>query len=359
MARGLLGQIRSSVSRAASPALWLKTRVARVATARKSISLALQGGGAHGAFTWGVLDQLLSHPEIRIANISGASSGAINAVMLADGLARGGPEEARRRLADFWRAASFDGSLPEPLRGVVERLFSFVPQPGSETPWFGALSGLLSPYEFNPLNINPLKELIERFVDFPMIRQGQRELFISATSVRTGQPRVFTRAEMTAEVVMASACLPLIFHAVEIGHEPYWDGGYSGNPSILPFLQKDDAGDILIIQINPLMRRKVPLTTAAIKARINEITFNAPLLAELRTIELTGSRVRLHRIVMDEQGETSDAQTKSNNDYDLFEMLHERGRDAAKRFLAAHARDIGHRSTVNSGTIVTAHADVA
>ena len=183
---------------------------------RKRINLALQGGGAHGAFTWGVLDQLLADGRLTIEGISGASAGALNAVILADGLARGGPQDARKHLADFWRAASFGGNLPDLQRGVVERLFSFMPRPSAAVPpWFGAFSQLWSPYDLNPLNINPLKELIGRFVDFDLIRADQdRHLFISATNVRSGEPRVFSRAEITAEVVMASACLPLLFRAV-------------------------------------------------------------------------------------------------------------------------------------------------
>ena len=185
-----------------------------------------------------MLDQLLADGRIAIDGISGASAGAVNAVMLADGLARGGAEEARQRLADFWRAASFGGGLPELQREAIERLFAFVPRQSSPAPWLGALSRYWSPYDLNPLNINPLKNLIERFVDFAAVRgDTRRELFISATNVHSGEQRVFSRAEMTAEVVMASACLPLLFQAVEIDGVPYWDGGYSGNPAVLPFLR--------------------------------------------------------------------------------------------------------------------------
>jgi NTE family protein len=187
----------------------------------KRINLALQGGGAHGAFTWGVLDHLLGDERLAIEGISGTSAGALNAVMLADGLARGGPADARRRLADFWRAASFGGNLPDLQRSVVERLFSFMPRRSAAIPpWLGAFSQLWSPYDLNPLNINPLKDLIERFVDFDLIRADvDRHLFISATNVRSGEPRVFGRGEITAEVVMASACLPFLFRAVEIEGE--------------------------------------------------------------------------------------------------------------------------------------------
>ncbi len=240
---------------------------------RKRINLALQGGGAHGAFTWGVLDHLLTDERLAIEGISGTSAGALNAVMLADGLARGGPQDARQHLADFWRAASFGGNLPDLQRGVVERLFSFMPRPSAAIPpWLGAFSHLWSPHDLNPLNINPLKELIERFVDFDLIHADiDRHLFISATNVRTGEPRVFSRAEITAEVVMASACLPLLFRAVEIEGESYWDGGYSNNPALLPFIRATAAEDLLIVQINPRQCDKVPVSAREIASRADAV----------------------------------------------------------------------------------------
>jgi len=332
----------------------------------KRINLALQGGGAHGAFTWGVLDQLLTDGRIAIDGISGASAGAVNAVMLADGLARGGAPDARKHLADFWRAASFDGHLPELQRGVVERLFSFVPRPGAAVPpWLGAFSQLWSPYDLNPLNINPLKELIERFVDFELIRaDSDRPLFISATNVRTGEPRVFSRAEITAEVVMASACLPLMFRAVEIEGESYWDGGYSNNPPLLPFIRAPAAADLLIVQINPRERDKVPVNAREIMSRTNEITFNAAQSAELRTIDLINRLIdqgrlrrgagtggcrglRLHRIVMADAGEPFSPHSRLNNDFEFFERLHKLGQRATRRFLDTHFDDIGERSTID------------
>ena len=317
---------------------------------RKRINVALQGGGAHGAFTWGVLEQILSDERIVIDGISGASAGAVNAVLIADGFARGGPAEAQRRLAEFWRAVSFDGNLPEPQRGVVKRLFSLVSHRGSPVPWLGSLSGLLSPYHVNPLNLNLLKDLIERFVDFELIRGSERELFVSATNVHTGEPRVFTREEITAEVVSASTCLPLVFQAVEIDGEPYWDGGYSGNPAILPF-RGSQTQDVLIVQINPLQRRKVPTSAREIQTRVHEITFNAPLLAELRALALTGtgSPLRLHRIVMDDFAAASDIGNRMSTDYDYFETLRKRGRRATQRFLDIHFHDIGRRSTLHAG----------
>ena len=335
---------------------------ARQSGCGKRVNLALQGGGAHGAFTWGVLDQLLSDGRIEIEGISGTSAGAVNAVMLADGLVRGGPDEARKRLADFWRAVSVDGHLPDLQRAVVERLFPFVPREGL---WFGALSRVLSPYDLNPLNINPLKELIERFADFEAIRRDPRlALFVSATNVRTGELKVFTRAEITPEAVMASAALPFLFRAVEIDGVPYWDGGYSGNPALIPFLRATATEDVLIVQINPRERREVPTRAAEIMSRANEISFNAALLSELRGVEFVNRlidegrlrrgtrpgefrRLRLHRIVMEDIDEGFGARGTLKTDYEHFETLRKLGQRAARRFLDAHFDDIGRRGTID------------
>jgi len=331
---------------------------------RKRINLALQGGGAHGAFTWGVLDQLLEDGRLAIEGISGSSAGAVNAVMLADGLARGGPVEAQRRLADFWRATSLGGDLPPLQRAVVERLFTFLPLEGSPMQaWFDALARYLSPYDLNPLNINPLKELIERFVDFEAVRNcSHLTLFISATNVHTGRLRIFPREKITADVVMASACLPFLFRAVEVDGEPYWDGGYLANPPIFPFFSTTETEDVLIVQINPLERKEVPTSSKEIMNRINEITFNSSLMAEFRAIDFvdrlidtgklargTGAgqyrRINAHRIVLDREGRQLTSETKLSTDYDFFELLRTSGKRAARHFLDAHFDDIGRRST--------------
>jgi NTE family protein len=330
---------------------------------RKRINLALQGGAAFGAFTWGVLDHLLEDGRLAIEGISGTSAGAVNAVMLADGLARGGEEEARRRLAEFWRAASLGGGLPGPQRAVMDRLMSFLPTNGSPMQvWADAMSRLLSPYDLNPLNINPLKDLIGRFVDFEALRKSDRELFISATDVHTGALRVFRREEITADVVMASAALPLLFRAVEIDGVPYWDGGYTGNPAIFPLLCANETDDVLVVQINPRVRKTTPTSAREILQRINEITFNASLAAELRALELIGElaeeaglrrgnargqapRVHVHRIVL-ENRRLHEA-SRLNTDYDFLEKLRREGRRAARRFLDAHFADIGVRSTLD------------
>jgi NTE family protein len=331
----------------------------------KRVNLALQGGGAHGAFTWGVLDRLLEDGRLSIEGVSGTSAGAVNAVMLADGLARGGREEARKRLAEFWRAASLGGNLPGPQRAVLDRLLSFLPMHGLPMQAFvDGLSRHFSPYDFNPLDINPLKDLITRSVDFDAVRAfTDLQLFVSATNVHTGAARVFTHEEITADVVMASAALPFVFKAVEIDGVPYWDGGYSGNPAILPLVQKDAGTDVLVVQINPVERPATPTSARDILHRINEITFNSSLAAELNTIALIGRlieqgqlkpaagyrHVNLHRIAL--IGRRLNAASRLKTDFDFFEMLHRAGRRAARRFLDEHFDDIGARSTIEEKTI--------
>ena len=336
------------------------------APSTKRINLALQGGGAHGAFTWGVLDQLLSDERLFIEGISGASAGAVNAVMLADGLCRGGRAEAQKRLGDFWRAASSTGNLPIVQRAVMERLLSFTPLDGTPVQaWFNAMSHYFSPYDVNPLNINPLKGLIESFVDFEKLRaHPDLQLFISATNVQTGRVRIFSREKITAEAIMASACLPTVFRAVEIDGVPYWDGGYLGNPVIFPFFRTTATEDVLVVQINPLVRQATPTASSEIINRINEITFNSSLIGEYRAIDFvarlidqgrlprgTGEgeyrRINVHRIVLDRFGTHFDAFSKLSTDYDFFNMLQVSGKRAARRFLDEHFDDIGVKSTVD------------
>jgi NTE family protein len=334
--------------------------------ANKKVNLALQGGGAHGAFTWGILDHLLEDERINIEGISGTSAGAMNAVMLADGLARGGPEEARKRLAAFWRAASIDGNLPALQRSVVDRLFSFTPYEGSPVQaWFNVVAHYMSPYDLNPLNINPLRDLIERFVDFDAVRACRDiTLFISATNVHTGRLRIFPQDKVTADVVMASACLPFLFRAVEIEGVPYWDGGYMGNPAIFPFFGATQTEDVLVVQINPVERIATPSTHTEIMNRINEITFNSSLLAEFRAIDFVTRmidqgrlphgtapgeyrRINVHRIALDSTFSKLTAESKLSSDFDFFEILFNGGRNAARNFLSEHFDDIGVRSTVD------------
>jgi NTE family protein len=329
--------------------------------ARKRINLASQGGGAHGAYTWGVLDALLEDGRLEFDAISGASAGAVNAVMLIDGLLRGGRDEARQRLADFWRAASVDGNFSEAQRHMFERVFQANPLAGAQMKsWMQSMSGFLAPSDVNPLNINPLKSLIERFVDFEGIRRSGRDIFISATNAQTGDLKIFHTPELTADAVMASAALPLLFRPVLIDGVPYWDGGYTSNPPLLPFLQTSGSADVLLVQLFPLQRDNLPTSSREIVGRTGEIAFNAPLFAELRAVaeverlaeEQPGRglrTLRLHRIAMDDGAEApADPASRLNNKFEFFETLQARGREAARQFLDSHFDAIGSRSTMDA-----------
>lgn len=331
----------------------------------KQISLALQGGGAHGAFTWGVVDRLLQEDRLVISGISGTSAGAMNAVVLASGLAKGDREQARGALTQFWRDVSRDGRMSPLQRSAFDRLmgnWSLAKNPAYLA--MEVATRFFSPYDFNPLNINPLREIIDAHVDFEAIRASDVKVFISATNVHTGRARIFGHTEMTADAVMASACLPFLFQAVEIDGVPYWDGGYMGNPPLFPLYEKADADDILLVQINPVVREQTPRTAAEIQNRINEITFNASLLSQLRAIDhatqlienglltrwtLGGSgyrRVRLHRIGTDQLVDF-DLSSKLNAEWAFLQHLRDVGRKAAEDFLAAHFDDLGKRSTLD------------
>jgi NTE family protein len=248
----------------------------------------------------------------------------------------------------------------------MERLLSFTPLEGAPVQaWINAISRYFSPYDVNPLNINPLKDLIERFVDFEKLRANtDLQIFVSATNVHTGRVRIFSREKITADAVMASACLPTLFRAVEIDGVPYWDGGYRGNPVIFPFFRTTSTEDVLVVEINPPERKSTPTSASEIMNRINEITFNSSLIDEFRAIDFvarlidqgrlprgTGPgeyrRINVHRIVLDRFGTHFDAFSKLSTDYDFFDMLHLSGKRAARRFLDEHFDDIGVKSTVD------------
>jgi NTE family protein len=334
-----------------------------VSARKKSISLALQGGGAHGAFTWGVLDQLIEDGRLKFEAISGASAGAMNAVALADGWIAGGPEGARKGLDTFWRSISGDSGLSVVQRGLLDRFFSSAPVDafGLGAFWMSMFKQAASPYRFNPLNINPLRDLIEKQVDFEKVRRcTEFRLFIAATNVETGKGKVFEGRELTPDHVMASACLPTIFQAVEIDGAHYWDGGYMGNPALYPLFYGSGTDDILLVQINPIERKGVPRTPKDIQNRLNEISFNATLLREMRAIDFVTrliekgklstdeyKRVLMHRIALSEQLSDIDASSKLTAKWDFFLMLKKAGRAAARRWLAERFDDIGVRSTID------------
>lgn len=328
----------------------------------KAINLALQGGGSHGAFTWGVLDKFLEEPRIRIEAISGTSAGAVNAVVLADGLMRGGQDAARERLRMFWDKVAERAAFTPLHSNPLEALFSHWGLAFSPARlWFEALARSLSPYEFNPLNINPLKDIIVEMVDFDRVRKCQDfTIFISATNVETGRVRVFSGDELSADSVMASACLPTLFQAVEIDGDHYWDGGYMGNPALFPFFYTSRSEDIVIVQINPVERKGVPRTSREILERINEISFNASLLRELRAVEfvqrllaehaIDRSRYRdlkIHSIALHDDERSYSATSKLDASRRFLEELFQHGRNAATTFLDRHYAAIGVRSTVD------------
>jgi NTE family protein len=331
-----------------------------------AVDLALQGGGSHGAFTWGVLDRILEEPQLVIAAISGTSAGAMNAAVLADGWMDGGADGARRALERYWRRVSRAASFSPLQRSALDRLTGRWTLDGS--PGYIAMdlmSRLLSPYDLNPLDINPLRDILAESIDFDRIVRSPIKLFITATNVRTGRGRIFRNAEITADVLLASACLPTMFRAIEIEGDFYWDGGYAGNPTITPLVRESEAHDVILVQINPRERPETPRSAAEILNRLNEISFNSPLMKELRMIALLrqvvdpGSgegarwaRMRTHRIQTDMLAQLG-ASSKLNAEWEFVDMLRTEGRRAADEFLAAHGDDLGQRSTADLDALLT------
>jgi NTE family protein len=329
---------------------------------RKKIDLALQGGGSHGAFTWGVLDRFLADDRIDIEAISGTSAGAINAVVLAYGMQAGGREGARAALAQFWRA------LSDTTRGSFLRRTPWQTWTGAwsldHSPflaWLDMLSTFASPYDLNPLNYNPLRDILVDQVKFDRLREtDDLKLFVTATNVETGQPRVFRRHQLTADHIMASACLPNVYQAVVIDGTPYWDGGYMGNPSLWPLFDATESNDILIVKINPIERKGAPRSAREIIGRLNEITFNASMLREFRAIDFVQRLIRAGRldgtsyndlrihIVGDDDlmGSVSES-SKYLTEWPFLEMLRDKGAAAADAWLTAHYENLGKCSTVN------------
>ncbi len=337
------------------------------ASARDSvlIDLALQGGGSHGAFTWGVLDRLLEEPWLRIEAISGTSAGAMNAAVLAHGWLEGGAAGARAALDAYWSRVA-QAALFSPLqRTPLDRLLGRWTLDSSPVfIGFDLLARLVSPYTLNPHGFNPLKSILDESIDFERLVRSPIKLFITATNVRTGRGRIFRNAEITPDVLLASACLPTLFQAVEIDGEAYWDGGYAGNPTITPLVRESDAQDTILVQINPRERPGTPRSAGEILNRLNEVSFNATLMKELRMIALLrqaadpgsaeGARwavMRTHRIMTDMMTELGYS-SKLNAERAFLDMLRAEGRRAASAFLCDHANDVGRRSTADLDTLL-------
>ena len=329
------------------------------------IDLALQGGGAHGAFTWGVLERIVEEPGLQLESISGTSAGAMNAAVLAYGYMLDGPAGVKSALEGFWRkvsdAARFSPIQRTPLDWAVGS-WSLDRSPGF---WFYDLfSRLFSPYEFNPANLNPLRDILEASVDFERLKNSPIKLYINATNVRTGLPRLFRNAQLSADVVLASSCLPLTHQAIEIDGDASWDGGFSGNPLLTPLIHESRAHDILLVQINPIERPGLPRTAREILNRLNEISFNSSLKKELRALatfqrlfesgEASGDiawaddwvNARIHRVTTPKMVELG-ASSKLNGEWAFLSMLREEGRARAGAFLQEHGADLGVRSSYN------------
>ena len=341
----------------------------------QSIDLALQGGGSHGAFTWGVLDRLLEEPWLRLDGVSGTSAGALNAAVLATGLAKGGRAGAQAALRAFWEGVAGSGGCfgngggamaaasthafpawPPGFGGGFDAAMTWNPMAA----WLAEFTRLFSPYQFNPFDINPLRELVQRHVDIAAVRGAEVSVFVNATAVQSGRPRIFDRNDLTYDALLASSCLPQLFRAVVIDGEPYWDGGYSGNPALWPLIYETAALDLVLVKIDPLVRPGTPDTAQEIRDRLNEINFNATLAGEMRAIAFVQrlheegrldsgqyKNLRLHMVADDSVFEPLDAGSKLDTQLAFLLDLHDKGRAAAARWLAADAKELGQRSTLD------------
>lgn len=328
----------------------------------KTVNIALQGGGAHGAFAWGVLDKLLEDGRIAFDGICSCSAGTMNACAMAYGMHLGGPEKARECLHDFWhnvhKANHPIPRMPWETRASTRMTNSLVHF------MFDTVTRLFSPYQFNPFDINPLRDVLAKSVDFEALRQCEcLKLFVSATNVRTGKVHVFEAHELTLDVAMASACLPLVFRAVEIDGENYWDGGYMGNPSLFPLFYKTGCRDIVIIHINPIERNDLPTSATGILNRINEISFNSSLLKDMRAIAFVKKLIEhdmikeehkndfkdilLHSIRADKATCELNVASKSDTDWEFLTGLRDQGREMAEQWLQENFTKLGVEDSVD------------
>jgi NTE family protein len=384
----LPGPLASEATNAGSPGAAAQP-AAHPAEAPRSIDLALQGGGSHGAFTWGVLDALLEDGRLRIDGVSGTSAGAMNAAVMASGFAKGGALGARQALSRFWQDVSgvptcfgVVGAMGEAGKGDHPGASAGIPGPApvempawvyNRSAWPGyaawdAWLRLWSPYQLNPFNLDPLRDIVRRHVDVDALREGPIQVFVTATSVRTGQPRVFSGEDLGIEALMASACLPHGAQTVVIDDEPFWDGGYSGNPALWPLVYGTQSDDVLLVQINPREHAGIPRTAAEIDDRINEITFNASLVAELRAIAFVQrllrdrrvdptryKQMRLHRVADEDGLAPFGASSKLNTDPGLLTTLFGLGRLAGEKWLQTCSAKVGHESSVDIGEVFLAN----
>lgn len=331
----------------------------------KKVNMALQGGGAHGAFTWGVLDKFLEDGRVIFDGISATSAGAMNAAIVAQGIHQGGNDIARELLEKFWLKMSSYGKIFSPVHQTpLDQLFNLDVTHSISYFTFELLTHFLSPYQTNPYNFNPIKDILIEMIDFDQLHQIQCiKLFICATNVRTGRIKIFQDGDITLQSILASSALPQLFQAVQIGDEYYWDGGYLGNPAIFPLIYNTETQDVVIVHINPILRHEIPKDTSAIINRINEISFNSSLIRELRVIHYVSDlldkgwikdeyrhemkKMHIHSLRADKLMEQYSVASKLNPDWQFLMHLRDIGRDVAKEWLDKNYKAIGNNSTIN------------
>jgi NTE family protein len=331
-----------------------------VVAGQKLVNLAIQGVGAHGAFTWGVLDRLLEEERLRFDGITATSAGAVNAVVLVYGLAVGGREGAKKALDRYWRRLSATASASIFQPSFFDRIygnFGLDHSPGYV--FVDTLSHVFSPYQLNPTNYNPFKSLLEEIVDFDVLRrQSVVKLFLSATNVRSGKIKIFPSEELRADHVVASSCQPLMMHAVEIDGEYYWDGGFMGNPALFPVIYACEARDIVLVHLTPLERQENPTTSPAILSRMQEVTFNSSLMREIRVVAFVsklidegqivgGKRILLHTIDGEDIIGALSNSSKLNGDWDFVQHLYRIGRERADQWLQSNFDRLGVETTID------------
>jgi NTE family protein len=332
-----------------------------MSSAKKLVGIALQGGGAHGAFTWGVLDRLLEEEAVVADAMCGTSAGAVNAVTVAYGLHIGGPQKAKDLLEELWKRIAMNGSfLFKP--GMFDKVYGHGDIYNSAGyMWFNAISQVLSPYNFNPFNYNPLKDILNNLINFEELqRYNKKKLFICATNVKTNRAKIFSNKEITVDAVMASACLPFLFQAVEIDGEYYWDGGYMGNPPISPLITNTNIRDIVLVKINSININSVPTTARDIADRVNEISFNSSLINEMKLIHYRNELIRngilktddkknreifVHTISGYEALSQLSYSSKMNTSWDFLVDLKNKGRQIAEKWIQTDFREVGLKST--------------
>lgn len=336
---------------------------------KKKINLALQGGGAHGAYAWGVLDKIIEDGRLDIEGICATSAGTMNAICYAYGKHIGGPDKAREVMHDFWYNVSKAGDRFGPVQRMPwdgffagKKLWNLDHSPNFM--FFDMMTRIFSPYQFNPFDFNPLRDVLEETIDFDELKKCHcTKLFISATHVRTGKVRVFNAPQMSVDVALASACLPFLFKAVEIDGEDFWDGGYVGNPALFPLFYETDSRDVMIVHINPIERGETPQSAQDIMNRINEISFNSSLLKEMRAIAFVKKLIEhdmlkdsykdnfkdvlVHSIRAEEAMRDLSVSSKFDADWDFLTFLRDKGREATQEWLDKNYDHIGKKDTVD------------